>query len=253
MTITSPTGGKVLGAGLNCGAGGTACSVTMPGAMTLGIEASASAGYTFTAWTGDCSGASPAFSVALNGPRTCGAIFTPAGGTPDFQLMIAPPPSGGEIRGGGLACQASGFACAVGFASATTVTLTATPNSGYAFTSWGGACSGTAVTTTVLVNAALTCSATFTATGGGPVNGPPYTMTIAVPTGGKVLGAGLNCGAGGTACSVTMPGAMRLGLEAQPSAGYAFGGWTGDCGGSSPAYLIALDGPRTCSATFVVR
>jgi len=85
------------------------------------------------------------------------------------------------------------------------------------------------------------------------VSGPPYTMTIVLPEGGRILGAGLNCGAGGTRCSVVMPGAMRLGLEAEPSAGYTFGGWTGDCSGSSPAFLISLNGPRTCGATFVAR
>ncbi|MCU0249278.1 MAG: hypothetical protein MUE61_03655 [Vicinamibacterales bacterium] len=59
----------------------------------------------------------------------------------------------------------------------------------------------------------------------GPVNGPPYRLTITPPTGGKVHGAGINCGAGGTACTVTMPAAMSLGLEATPSAGYTFTAW----------------------------
>ena len=51
-------GRKIQAAGINCGAGGTACSVTMPAAMSIGVEAAASAGYTFTAWTGDCVGTS---------------------------------------------------------------------------------------------------------------------------------------------------------------------------------------------------
>ena len=80
LTVAMPAGGKIEGAGINCGAGGTACSVTMPAAMTLGIQATASAGYTFAGWTGDCSGTNPSLWVALNGPRTCGATFTPPGG-----------------------------------------------------------------------------------------------------------------------------------------------------------------------------
>jgi uncharacterized repeat protein (TIGR02543 family) len=75
-----PTGGKVTGAGINCGAGGTACAVTMPASMTLGISAAPSAGYTFGGWTGDCVGSLPSLWVSLKGPRTCSAIFTPAGG-----------------------------------------------------------------------------------------------------------------------------------------------------------------------------
>jgi uncharacterized repeat protein (TIGR02543 family) len=70
----------IRAAGIACGAGGTACAVTMPAAMSIGLEATPSAGYTFTAWTGDCSGATPAYLLALNGARTCSAIFTPAGG-----------------------------------------------------------------------------------------------------------------------------------------------------------------------------
>jgi uncharacterized repeat protein (TIGR02543 family) len=81
LTITPPTGGRVQGAGVNCGAGSTLCSVTMPAAMTMGLSAIASAGYTFAGWTGDCSGTTAGLWLALNGPRTCGATFTPVGGT----------------------------------------------------------------------------------------------------------------------------------------------------------------------------
>ena len=249
LTISPPTGGKVQGAGINCGAGGTACSVTMPASMTLGIGATAGAGYTFSGWTGDCAGVNPSLWVALDGPRTCGALFTPAGGSATYQLTIAPAPAGGTVTGNGLTCGTSGSTCAMAFGSATTASLTAAPAPGYAFTAWGGACSGTDASTTVLVDAAITCTATFTATGG-PVDGPPYTLTINSPAGGKVQGAGINCGAGGTACSVTMPAAMTLGVSATASSGYVFTEWTGDCTGTSPSQWVSLNGPRTCGATF---
>ena len=61
------------GGGIRCGAGGTASSVTMPVALTVGIEATASSGYTFTGWSGDCSGTAASISVNLQGPRTCAA------------------------------------------------------------------------------------------------------------------------------------------------------------------------------------
>jgi hypothetical protein len=48
--------------------------------MTIGIAATPSAGFTFGGWTGDCSGIASGIWVQLNGPRSCGAVFTPAGG-----------------------------------------------------------------------------------------------------------------------------------------------------------------------------
>ena len=249
LTITPPTGGRIQGAGLNCGAGPTTCSVTMPAAMTLGLGATASAGYTFTAWTGDCSGTAPAQWVSLNGPRTCGAVFTPTGGTPAYQLTIQAP-TGGSVSGAGLSCGAGGASCQVTFGVATTANLTATPSVGYTFAGWGGACAGVNPSTSVLVNAALTCTATFAAAGGGPINGPPYTLSVALPTGGNVQGAGINCGAGGTTCSVSMPAAMTIGLSATASAGYTFTNWTGDCAGTTTSQWVSLQGPRTCGAVF---
>ena len=247
LTVTPAAGGKIQGAGINCGGGGSACAVTMPASMTLGLSATASAGYMFTNWTGDCTGTTTSQWLSLAGPRACSAVFTPVAVT--YSLTITPVPTGGTVTGNGLACGTGGAVCEVTFGSATTASLTAAPDTGYVFAGWGGACSGTTAGTTVVVNAAKTCSATFTASGGG-ASGPPYTLTVTPPTGGKVHGAGINCGAGGTACSVTMPAAMTLGLSATASAGYTFTAWTGDCTGTNPAKWLSLNGPRTCGATF---
>jgi hypothetical protein len=247
LTVTPPTGGKIHGAGILCGAGYTACSVTMPAAMTLGLSATPSSGYTFTNWTGDCTGTTTSQWVDLQGPRACGAVFTAV--AQEYALTIAPLPAGGTVTGGGLTCGTGGATCAVTFGSSTTASLTATADTGYVFAGWGGACSGTGTGTSVTVNGVKTCSATFTASGGG-ASGPPYTLTVTKPAGGTITGAGINCGAAGNACSVTMPAAMTLGLAAAASTGYTFTAWTGDCTGTAASQWVNLQGPRTCGATF---
>ena len=63
----------------------------------------------------------------------------------------------------------SGIECSVGadadcsqrYREGTGVTLTATPASGSTFTGWGGACSGTASATSVTMDVARSCTATF--------------------------------------------------------------------------------------------
>ncbi len=55
----------------------------------------------------------------------------------------------------------------VNYAAGTVVTLTATPASGYAFSNWTGAASGTASTTTVTINANTSVTASFITSGGG--------------------------------------------------------------------------------------
>ena len=247
LTVTVPTGGKIQGAGIMCGLGYTACSVTMPASMTLGLTAVAATGYTFTNWTGDCTGTTTSQWVSLAGPRACSAVFTQVVET--HTLTIAPVPTGGTVTGAGVSCGSGGSTCAVTFGSVTTASLTATADSGYVFAGWGGACSGTSAATSVSVSGTTTCSATFTASGGG-ASGPPYTLTVTTPTGGKIQGAGINCGSGGTACSVTMPAAMTLGLTATASEGYTFTAWTGDCTGTTSTQWLSLKGPRSCGATF---
>jgi hypothetical protein len=60
-----------------------------------------------------------------------------------------------------LDCGSDGGACLIDVDDPSTVTLQATPNAGYVFHGWNGACSGTATTCTTSVTGAKSAKATF--------------------------------------------------------------------------------------------
>ena len=186
-----------------------------------------------------------------------------------YQLTVSRP-SGGTVHGAGIRCGTTGTTCQVTMSGSMSLGLQAAPDSGYAFSGWTGACSGTSPSYTLQLDGVKSCGAIFgalpttpssgtPATGGSttppsgsgaPAIGPPYTLTIARPSGGEVKAAGIGCGSTGARCAVTMPGPMTIGLQATPDSGYVFVGWTGHCSGTSPSHSLALEGPRSCGATF---
>ena len=281
LTLKPSNGGAVKGAGLNCGASGTLCQVTMPAEMYLGLEAVADAGFTFAGWTDDCmSGTGKRHTILLNGSKSCGAVFAPVSAEPagssgnarrtstdgvSYTLTVTPP-VGGTVLSAGITCGTRGNACAVTMPGPMTIGLMARPDAGYVFSGWSGSCSGSHENYALALQGPRTCTAAFTETAASGLAGPspfsgsmtggtgdesPYTLTVARPEGGTVLGAGVSCGTGGGRCSVTMPGAVWLGLLARPDDGYVFSGWVGDCAGASPGYAVRLDRPKSCGASFV--
>jgi len=96
-----------------------------------------------------------------------GAVFprlnltTAVGNLSGYTLVVNVTPAGtGQVTpAGGV------------FSAGSTVALTATPQSGYAFAGWSGACSGTATTCNVAMNADKTVNASFTAVVTPLVNG----------------------------------------------------------------------------------
>jgi hypothetical protein len=178
-----------------------------------------------------------------------------------YQLTVNRP-AGGTVIGGGVNCGTNGTNCQVTAAANSSIGLTATPDSGYSFAGWTGDCTGTTSSFTVVLNGPKSCGATFVSAssppststplsdGGLPI-GPPHTLTIVRPSGGTVKGTGINCGTTAKSCQVTAPGPMNFALQATPDYGFAFLAWTGDCSGTSGSYLLALEGPRSCGASFV--
>jgi len=89
------------------------------------------------------------------GARESGSTSNP--GTYTLSLT-ASPAAGGTVTANPNASS---------YTAGTVVTLTATPASGYTFSGWSGAASGTSTTTTVTVNSNLSVTASFTANNGG--------------------------------------------------------------------------------------
>ena len=117
----------------------------------VNVTASANLGYAFSSWTGACTG-SGACSVTMSADKSVTAHFTTV---PTYVLTTAVSPSGG-----GTITPSAGTHT---YNQGAVVAVTATPNSGYAFSSWSGACTGSGACS-VTMDAAKSVTANFAAT-----------------------------------------------------------------------------------------
>ena len=172
LSVTLNGKGKVTNVNrtINCG---VVCSVTPLAGVLNGwsetLIATAGSGSTFTGWTGACSGSAPTCRVIVGGLVNVGATFTATigggggggGGATTANLTLKVSTSNpGTVTSdiGGVNC---GTACTAAVAPGTAVTLTAIPPVGKTFAGWSGACTGSASTCTISVNANLAVKASF--------------------------------------------------------------------------------------------
>jgi uncharacterized repeat protein (TIGR02543 family) len=139
------------------------------------------------------------------------------------------------VTGNGISCPGT---CSRDYFPGTNVSLTAQPGSGFEFSGWAGACSGTGTCDLTITNTAADVTATFI-----PI---PHTLTATVNGSGTVTGNGISCP--GT-CSKIYDEGTSVSLAAAPAAGFAFTGWTGACSGTGTCDLTMAN-DKDVTATF---
>ncbi len=138
---------------------GIICGVDCDEAFTYGtfvtLSASPMTGSTFTGWTGDCAGAT--CSVTVNAAKSVVGTFTL-----DTHTLTVSTTGIGSVSSlpVGISCGMGGGTCNNSFNFGEVVTLTPVADTGYTFSSWGGACVGTGACA-VTMNAARNVVANF--------------------------------------------------------------------------------------------
>jgi uncharacterized repeat protein (TIGR02543 family) len=233
LTINPSTNGKVTTSDgkVDCG---SSCTSTYPSGQAVTLKTTANSGYQFTQWGGDCSGTTSSITVTMTAAKTCTATFTTI-----YPLTITSHTNGTVTTPDGyLNC---GSLCSKQYIGGQSVTLQAIANTGKLFTQWGGDCSGATNPLTVTMDAAKTCTATFT---------PLYSLTITSPSNGKVTSQDGNFDCGSQCSNIYLSG-QTVTLTAQADPGYLFTKWGGNCSGTTNPLIVTMSAAKSCTATIV--
>jgi uncharacterized repeat protein (TIGR02543 family) len=239
--------GTVSGGGgqINCGDGSKSCYATYISGVSVTLTATAPAGWAFSGWDGTCSGSSPTCTVPLDGAwHEEVAEFTPVS-SPGTSTLTVTEPSGGTVVGSEIDCGSDSDDCDLDVYTGSTVTLTETPDSGYSFSGWGGACSGTVNYCTVTMDADRSVTASFTQ------SATTHVLSVSVTGNGTVTGGGIACtSAGGSGCSANETAGSDVTLTATPGSDSSFNGWGGACAGTSTTCTVSMTDDKSVTAAF---
>lgn len=224
---------------INCAQGAAPqpdCSLTVLTGSTLTVVEQPDPSFFFSRWGGACSGAATACSAYVTANTFVSAEFI-SSATQPLSVTVS---GNGSVTGGGISC-GQGSTCDAPEPPSSSVTLTATPASGYGLTGWSGDCTGTQLTCTVQMDAARSVTATFA---------PLVQLSVTVSGNGTVAGGGITCGPGPQTCSASEPPNTTVSLAATPSTGASVF-WSGCLTSSGPNCTVTIGtSPVSVTATF---
>ncbi|MBP6016418.1 MAG: hypothetical protein KA586_06830 [Candidatus Promineofilum sp.] len=177
------------------------------------VEATPESGYIFSNWTGTIASTLNPLSYSIDQNTAIVANFVLA---TTYTIDVSVPGGGGTVTRDNPGPN---------YPADTVVTLTAVPDSGKHFVSWGGDASGTDPQTQVTVNANLVITATFAD------NEFPLNVTLSPPEGGSVTKQPDQ--------ALYLPG-TPVTLTAFPNPGWTFVGWSGDVNDTSQTTTVTI-------------
>ena len=207
---------------------------------------SLSAGETITV---SYSGVYPGTTYGLGTGSTESGAFTSATNsistTTNTQVLSVSQVGSGSVTSNpsGISLGAAGSTNA-SFANGTSVTLTETPSSGWSFTGWSGACTGSAATCTVSMSQARSVTATFTVV--------TYNVGVTQMGNGSIRANSTTISSSPGTTTVTFNAGTTVQLSEVPAAGYVFSGWSGACSGQSATCSITINQASNVTANFVI-
>jgi hypothetical protein len=168
---------------------------------------------------------------------------TAAATTPAIQRTLTVSKSGtgaGSVSGTGISC---GSDCSETYTDGTSVTLTASANTGSSFASWTGCNVANGNTCTVIMSENKSVTATF--------NLGSYTLTTSKSgTGSGIITAtGISCGSD---CSESYTYGTSVTLTATAGTGSTFSSWTGCDSTSSNTCTVTMTANKSVSASFAI-
>ncbi|MFH1866716.1 MAG: fibronectin type III domain-containing protein, partial [Patescibacteria group bacterium] len=167
-TLTVTKGGTGTGtivsspSGINCG---STCSASFAPNTSVILTATPTSGSIFGSWEG-CISNNNQCTISMTSARSVTANFI--GPTPSINLTVTKLGNGsGTVFEGTVLEEGSvincGTKCSASFLNnSQSITLTATPDHGSMFTGWGGNCSGTGLTCSLVMNTSKNVTASFT-------------------------------------------------------------------------------------------
>ena len=177
-------------------------------------------GYHFTGWSGDLTGSANPVNVTMNANKSIIANFAI-----NTYTLVVTSVNGTVAKNPNQAA----------YDSNTTVQLTATPATGYHFTSWSGDVTGTTNPVTVTMDANKNITANFA------IN--TYTLTMNAANGSVAQNPNL----------AAYDSNSTVQLTATPATGYQFIGWSGDLSGSANPVTVTMNANKNITANFAMK
>ena len=190
----------------------------------VNLTATPNTGFSFVSWTGDATGLVNATSVTMNSNKTVTANFT-AVVVNTYTLNVT------AVNGTVLKVPSK-----TAYNSGEIVVLTATPATGYVFSSWSGDATGSLNPVSVTMNSNKNVTANFTA-----VVANTFTLNVIANNGTVSKNPNL----------VFYPSGSNVELNATPNPGFKFTGWSGDANGSVNPLTVNMNANKNITANFI--